>query len=94
MVPRPSETRSRIEILFEIVEISCMLEISGILGVFDLKYCHNITKGGVQKKVVEFPTKGRVQKKKKLGEFSTKRLPPPPPLSGKEIKKRKMIYSP
>ena len=31
------------------------------------------------------------KKKKKLVEFSTKRLTPPP-LSGKEIKKRKMIY--
>ena len=38
--------------------------------------------------------KGRVKKKrKKIGEFSTKRLTPPPPVSGKKIKKRKMIYA-
>ena len=38
-------------------------------------------------------TKGRVQKKKKIVEFSTKRLTPPP-FRGRKILKQKIIYAP
>ena len=37
--------------------------------------------------------KGRVQKKKKIVEFSTKRLTHPPPVSGEKNKKQKRISS-